>query len=68
VGITGKTGEKLQTKYNNALAYGKGAPLQPKKGILLRQVDDALYEVESGVFIKEKKVCKANPVTGHEGP
>jgi hypothetical protein len=46
---------RLQTKHNNGLAYGKGEPLQckqPKKGILLRQVDDAPYEVELGVFIK----------------
>jgi hypothetical protein len=38
-------GAKLQTKHNNGLAYGKGELLQckqPKKGILLRQVDDAL--------------------------
>jgi hypothetical protein len=33
--------------------HGKSEPLQckqPKKGILLRQVDDAPYEVELGVL------------------
>jgi hypothetical protein len=44
---------KLQTKHNKGLAYGKGEPArskQPKKDIVLRQVDDAHYEVELGVF------------------
>jgi hypothetical protein len=53
VGTLDKQGAKLQTKHNNRLAYGKGEPLQckqPKKGILLRQVDDTPYEVELGVL------------------
>jgi hypothetical protein len=55
VGTMAKRGGKLRTKHNdNRLAYGKSEPLQskqPKKDILLRQVDDAPYEVELGVFI-----------------
>jgi hypothetical protein len=54
VGATDKKGAKLQTKHNSGLAYGKGEPLQckqPKKDILLGQVDDAPYEVELGIFI-----------------
>jgi hypothetical protein len=53
VGTTNKQGAKLQTKHNNGLAYGKGVPLQykqPKKDILLRQVDNAPYLVELSVL------------------
>jgi hypothetical protein len=52
-----KKGAKLQTKHNSGLAYGKGEQLQckqPKKGILLRQVDDTPYEVELGVLYTQK--------------
>jgi hypothetical protein len=44
---------RVQTKHNNGLSYGKGEPLQskqPKKDILLRQMDDAPGEVELGVL------------------
>jgi hypothetical protein len=53
MGTTDKKGAKLQTKHKNGLAHGKGEPLQskqPKKGILLRQVDDGPYEVELRVL------------------
>jgi hypothetical protein len=59
VGTTDKKGAKLQTKHNNGLAHGKSEPLkskQPKKGILLRQVDDAPYEVELRVLSNLKKL------------
>jgi hypothetical protein len=54
VGTMDKKEAKLQTKHNNGLAYGKGEPLQckqPKKDMLLSEVDGATHEVELGVFI-----------------
>jgi hypothetical protein len=49
MGTTDKQGAKLQTKHDNKLAHGEGELLQckqPKKGVLLRQVDNTPYEVE----------------------